>query len=128
MPFTESLDLEEPCFLFFGALILCFLPLQRTVASQGVSPCSTLTSSTTSPSTESPCSTLNSCVGKMAANKSSPCGTISSPSSTLESKDSGIIGKQFNAVTKIAFGKLLSVSGRWVSVTLQDWRAKAVLP
>ncbi|XP_067995277.1 protein TANC1 isoform X1 [Melanerpes formicivorus] len=62
-----------------------------TVASQGVSPCSTLTSSTTSPSTDSPCSTLNSCVGKAAANKGSPCGTISSPSSTLESKDSGII-------------------------------------
>ncbi|NXL62262.1 TANC1 protein, partial [Chordeiles acutipennis] len=62
-----------------------------TVASQGVSPCSTLTSSTTSPSTDSPCSTLNSCVGKTAANKSSPCETISSPSSTLESKDSGII-------------------------------------
>ncbi|KFV09495.1 Protein TANC1, partial [Tauraco erythrolophus] len=62
-----------------------------TVASQGVSPCSTLTSSTTSPSTDSPCSTLNSCVGKTAANKGSPCGTISSPSSTLESKDSGII-------------------------------------
>ncbi|KAJ7345724.1 hypothetical protein JRQ81_001674 [Phrynocephalus forsythii] len=62
-----------------------------TVASQGVSPCSTLTSSTTSPSTDSPCSTLNSCAGKAAANKSSPCGTISSPSSTLESKDSGII-------------------------------------
>ncbi|NXI51226.1 TANC1 protein, partial [Chloroceryle aenea] len=61
------------------------------VASQGVSPCSTLTSSTTSPSTDSPCSTLNSCVGKTAANKGSPCGTISSPSSTLESKDSGII-------------------------------------
>ncbi|NXJ92262.1 TANC1 protein, partial [Corythaixoides concolor] len=62
-----------------------------TVASQGVSPCSTLTSSTTSPSTDSPCSTLNSCAGKAAANKGSPCGTISSPSSTLESKDSGII-------------------------------------
>uniref|UniRef100_A0A8C4VCH0 Tetratricopeptide repeat, ankyrin repeat and coiled-coil containing 1 n=1 Tax=Falco tinnunculus TaxID=100819 RepID=A0A8C4VCH0_FALTI len=62
-----------------------------TVASQGVSPCSTLTSSTTSPSTDSPCSTLNSCVRKTAANKGSPCGTISSPSSTLESKDSGII-------------------------------------
>ncbi|NXR03342.1 TANC1 protein, partial [Sagittarius serpentarius] len=62
-----------------------------TAASPGVSPCSTLTSSTTSPSTDSPCSTLNSCVGKTAANKVSPCGTISSPSSTLESKDSGII-------------------------------------
>lgn len=73
-----------------------FFPLQCTVASQRVSPCSTLTSSTTSPSTDSPCSTLNSCVGKTAANKGSPCGTISSPSSTLESKDSGIIGKHLN--------------------------------
>ncbi|XP_029461405.1 protein TANC1 [Rhinatrema bivittatum] len=62
-----------------------------TLANQGISPCSTLTSSTASPSTDSPCSTLNSCISKTAANKSSPCGTISSPSSTLESKDSGII-------------------------------------
>ncbi|XP_007940042.1 protein TANC1 [Orycteropus afer afer] len=61
-----------------------------TAPSQGISPCSTLTSSTASPSTDSPCSTLNSCVSKTAANKS-PCETISSPSSTLESKDSGII-------------------------------------
>nr|XP_008534271.1 PREDICTED: protein TANC1 isoform X3 [Equus przewalskii] len=61
-----------------------------TALSQGVSPCSTLTSSTASPSTDSPCSTLNSCVSKTAASKS-PCETISSPSSTLESKDSGII-------------------------------------
>ncbi|NXU84942.1 TANC1 protein, partial [Xiphorhynchus elegans] len=60
------------------------------VPSRGVSPCSTLTSSTTSPSTDSPCSTLNSCTGR-AAPKGSPCGTISTPSSTLESKDSGII-------------------------------------
>ncbi|XP_004743962.1 protein TANC1 isoform X6 [Mustela putorius furo] len=62
----------------------------RTALSQGISPCSTLTSSTASPSTDSPCSTLNSCVSKTAANKS-PCETVSSPSSTLESKDSGII-------------------------------------
>ncbi|OXB55419.1 hypothetical protein ASZ78_014547, partial [Callipepla squamata] len=62
-----------------------------TIASQGVSPCSTLTSSTTSPSTDSPCSTLNSCTGKATASKGSPCETMRSPSSTLESKDSGII-------------------------------------
>nr|XP_014345120.1 PREDICTED: protein TANC1 [Latimeria chalumnae] len=65
--------------------------IKCTIASQGISPCSTLTSSTASPSTDSPCSTLNSCISKTAANKSSPCGTITSPSSTLESKDSGII-------------------------------------
>ncbi|XP_018091292.1 protein TANC1 isoform X2 [Xenopus laevis] len=62
-----------------------------TVSSHGISPCSTLTNSTASPSTASPCSTLNSCISKTAANKTSPGGTISSPSSTLESKDSGII-------------------------------------
>ncbi|KAG9477228.1 hypothetical protein GDO78_002557 [Eleutherodactylus coqui] len=62
-----------------------------TVTSHGISPCSTLTNSTTSPSTASPCSTLNSCISKTAPNRTSPSGTISSPSSTLESKDSGII-------------------------------------
>ncbi|CAI9550536.1 unnamed protein product, partial [Staurois parvus] len=59
-----------------------------TVTSHGISPCSTLTNSTASPSTASPCSTLNSCISKTAANRTSPSGTISSPSSTLESKDS----------------------------------------
>ncbi|XP_063285708.1 protein TANC1 isoform X2 [Pelobates fuscus] len=62
-----------------------------TVSSHGISPCSTLTNSTASPSASSPCSTLNSGIGKTTANKTSPSGTISSPSSTLESKDSGII-------------------------------------
>ncbi|KAG8559900.1 hypothetical protein GDO81_017483 [Engystomops pustulosus] len=62
-----------------------------TVTSHGISPCSTLTNSTASPSTASPCSTLNSCISKSAPNRTSPSGTISSPSSTLESKDSGII-------------------------------------
>ncbi|XP_056145596.1 protein TANC1 isoform X2 [Lampris incognitus] len=62
-----------------------------SVASQGISPCSTLTSSTASPSTDSPCSTLNSTAGRPPLSRSSPCGTITSPSSTLESKDSGII-------------------------------------
>ncbi|KAK2516201.1 Tanc1 [Columba guinea] len=67
------------------------------VASRGVSPCSTLTSSTTSPSTDSPCSTLPG-LGRAAGGQGSPCGTLgspcgtlSSPSSTLESRDSGII-------------------------------------
>uniref|UniRef100_A0A8D0A003 Tetratricopeptide repeat, ankyrin repeat and coiled-coil containing 1 n=1 Tax=Sander lucioperca TaxID=283035 RepID=A0A8D0A003_SANLU len=62
-----------------------------SVTSQGISPCSTLTSSTASPSTDSPCSTLNSTTSRPPLSCSSPCGTITSPSSTLESKDSGII-------------------------------------
>ncbi|XP_033843461.1 protein TANC1 isoform X1 [Periophthalmus magnuspinnatus] len=62
-----------------------------SVTSQGISPCSTLTSSTASPCTDSPCSTLNSTTGQPPLSRCSPCGTITSPSSTLESKDSGII-------------------------------------
>uniref|UniRef100_A0A673CPV7 Tetratricopeptide repeat, ankyrin repeat and coiled-coil containing 1b n=1 Tax=Sphaeramia orbicularis TaxID=375764 RepID=A0A673CPV7_9TELE len=62
-----------------------------SVTSQGISPCSTLTSSTASPCTDSPCSTLNSTTSRPPLSRSSPCGTITSPTSTLESKDSGII-------------------------------------
>ncbi|CAL8389366.1 unnamed protein product, partial [Gadus morhua 'NCC'] len=65
--------------------------LECSVTSQGISPCSTLTSSTASPCTDSPCSTLNSSTGRPQLSQSSPCGTITTPSSTLESKDSGII-------------------------------------
>ncbi|KAL0190622.1 hypothetical protein M9458_013320, partial [Cirrhinus mrigala] len=68
------------------------------VSSQGVSPCSTLTGSTASPSAESPCSTLPETTSSSRAPVicSSTCSTatstiITTPSSTLESKDSGII-------------------------------------
>ncbi|KAL1273174.1 hypothetical protein QQF64_029036, partial [Cirrhinus molitorella] len=71
---------------------------QCVVSSQGVSPCSTLTSSTASPSAESPCSTLPETTSSSRAPVicSSSCSTatstiITTPSSTLESKDSGII-------------------------------------
>ncbi|XP_051569179.1 protein TANC1-like isoform X1 [Myxocyprinus asiaticus] len=71
---------------------------QSVVSSQGVSPCSTLTNSTASPSAESPCSTLpeSSSSSRAPVICSSSCTTsastiITTPSSTLESKDSGII-------------------------------------
>lgn len=64
---------------------------KSSVTSQGISPCSTLTSSTASPCTDSPCSTLNSSSSRPPLSRCSPCGTITTPSSTLESKDSGII-------------------------------------
>ncbi|XP_051998011.1 protein TANC1 isoform X2 [Xyrauchen texanus] len=64
---------------------------KKCAVNQGISPGSTLTSSTASPCTDSPCSTLNSNNSRPAASHRSPCGTITSPSSTLESKDSGII-------------------------------------
>uniref|UniRef100_A0A672KMH0 Tetratricopeptide repeat, ankyrin repeat and coiled-coil containing 1b n=1 Tax=Sinocyclocheilus grahami TaxID=75366 RepID=A0A672KMH0_SINGR len=58
--------------------------MNPTVSSQGVSPCSTLTSSTASPSAESPCSTLP----ETSSNSRAPV-IFSSTCST--SKDSGII-------------------------------------
>ncbi|XP_051997294.1 protein TANC1-like isoform X2 [Xyrauchen texanus] len=71
---------------------------QSVVSSQGVSPCSTLTNSMASPSAESPCSTLpeSSSSNRAPVICSSSCTTsastiITTPSSTLESKDSGII-------------------------------------
>lgn len=98
----------------------CLL-LSRQGAGQGVSPCSTLTSSTTSPSTDSPCSTLPGGGGRAAGRASpgghspgraspgghspgghSPCGTVSTPSSTLESQDSGIIGERPRRDTRLS--------------------------
>ncbi|XP_060732631.1 protein TANC1 isoform X1 [Tachysurus vachellii] len=64
---------------------------KKCSVNQGVSPCSTLTSSTASACTDSPCSTLNNSSTRPNASQRSPSGTITSPSSTLESKDSGII-------------------------------------
>nr|XP_021334728.1 protein TANC1 isoform X2 [Danio rerio] len=59
---------------------------KKCPVNQGISPCSTLTSSTASPSTDSPCSTLNS-----SGRPGLTAVCITSPSSTLDSKDSGII-------------------------------------
>uniref|UniRef100_A0A3Q4HR23 Tetratricopeptide repeat, ankyrin repeat and coiled-coil containing 1b n=1 Tax=Neolamprologus brichardi TaxID=32507 RepID=A0A3Q4HR23_NEOBR len=74
-----------------------------SLTSQGISPCSTLTSSTASPSTDSPCSTLNSTTSRPPLSRSSPCGTITSPSSTLESKDSGIIATSSTKLEDLSF-------------------------
>uniref|UniRef100_A0A673CTF1 Tetratricopeptide repeat, ankyrin repeat and coiled-coil containing 1b n=1 Tax=Sphaeramia orbicularis TaxID=375764 RepID=A0A673CTF1_9TELE len=74
-----------------------------SVTSQGISPCSTLTSSTASPCTDSPCSTLNSTTSRPPLSRSSPCGTITSPTSTLESKDSGIIATSSTKLEDLSF-------------------------
>uniref|UniRef100_I3JM96 Tetratricopeptide repeat, ankyrin repeat and coiled-coil containing 2 n=1 Tax=Oreochromis niloticus TaxID=8128 RepID=I3JM96_ORENI len=60
-------------------------PLQR------ISPCSTLTSSTASPPAGSPCSTLPPAMPGQAGNRDCAYGSVTSPTSTLESRDSGII-------------------------------------
>uniref|UniRef100_A0A3P8RRN0 Tetratricopeptide repeat, ankyrin repeat and coiled-coil containing 2 n=1 Tax=Amphiprion percula TaxID=161767 RepID=A0A3P8RRN0_AMPPE len=58
---------------------------------QRISPCSTLTSSTASPPAGSPCSTLPPTMPGQAGNKDCAYGSVTSPTSTLESRDSGII-------------------------------------
>ncbi|XP_043911147.1 protein TANC2 [Protopterus annectens] len=63
---------------------------QSSAVTQRISPCSTLTSSTASPPASSPCSTLPQ-VSTGATAKDCSYGTVTSPTSTLESRDSGII-------------------------------------
>ncbi|XP_074080533.1 protein TANC2 isoform X2 [Macrotis lagotis] len=63
---------------------------QTSAVTQRISPCSTLTSSTASPPASSPCSTLPP-VNTNATAKDCNYGAVTSPTSTLESRDSGII-------------------------------------
>ncbi|KAM6164807.1 protein TANC2 isoform 2-T2 [Rhynchocyon petersi] len=63
---------------------------QTSAITQRISPCSTLTSSTASPPASSPCSTLPP-VNTSATAKDCSYGAVTSPTSTLESRDSGII-------------------------------------
>ncbi|XP_058140478.1 protein TANC2 isoform X5 [Dasypus novemcinctus] len=63
---------------------------QTSAITQRISPCSTLTSSTASPPANSPCSTLPP-VSTNATAKDCSYGAVTSPTSTLESRDSGII-------------------------------------
>ncbi|XP_048372878.1 protein TANC2 isoform X2 [Sphaerodactylus townsendi] len=64
---------------------------QSSAVSQRISPCSTLTSSTASPPASSPCSTLPPASATDATAKDCSYGAVTSPTSTLESRDSGII-------------------------------------
>ncbi|XP_031210872.1 protein TANC2 isoform X5 [Mastomys coucha] len=68
---------------------------QTSAITQRISPCSTLTSSTASPPASSPCSTLPP-VSTNAAAKDCSYGAVTSPTSTLESRDSGIIATLTN--------------------------------
>ncbi|KAM9716421.1 protein TANC2 isoform 6-T7 [Menidia menidia] len=66
-------------------------PEARQGQNQRISPCSTLTSSTASPPAGSPCSTLPTAMPGQAGNRDCAYGSVTSPTSTLESRDSGII-------------------------------------
>lgn len=83
----------------FAGLKLLFLNCVHLFVRQGqnqrISPCSTLTSSTASPPAGSPCSTLPPTMPGQTGNKDCAYGSVTSPTSTLESRDSGIIGEAF---------------------------------
>ncbi|XP_037610784.1 protein TANC2 isoform X12 [Sebastes umbrosus] len=66
-------------------------PEARQGQNQRISPCSTLTSSTASPPAGSPCSTLPPAMPGQAGSRDCAYGSVTSPTSTLESRDSGII-------------------------------------
>ncbi|XP_028332679.1 protein TANC2 isoform X3 [Gouania willdenowi] len=66
-------------------------PEARQGQNQRISPCSTLTSSTASPPAGSPCSTLPTTMPGQAGSRDCAYGGVTSPTSTLESRDSGII-------------------------------------
>lgn len=78
----------------FVCLKLCVWLFQGQ--NQRISPCSTLTSSTASPPAGSPCSTLPPTMPGQTGNKDCAYGSVTSPTSTLESRDSGIIGEKFS--------------------------------
>lgn len=61
---------------------------------QRISPCSSLASSTASPPPGSPCSTLPAGAPGNMGTRDCAYGSITSPTSTLESRDSGIIGQR----------------------------------
>uniref|UniRef100_A0A3Q3KZL7 Tetratricopeptide repeat, ankyrin repeat and coiled-coil containing 2b n=1 Tax=Mastacembelus armatus TaxID=205130 RepID=A0A3Q3KZL7_9TELE len=65
--------------------------IYNTKCKTAVYPCSTLTSSTASPPAGSPCSTLPPAMPGQAGNRDCAYGSVTSPTSTLESRDSGII-------------------------------------
>ncbi|XP_061120786.1 protein TANC2 isoform X6 [Syngnathus typhle] len=66
-------------------------PEARQGQNQRISPCSTLTSSTASPPAGSPCSTLPATMSGQPGTRECAYGSVTSPTSTLESRDSGII-------------------------------------
>uniref|UniRef100_A0A452RJ03 Protein TANC1 n=1 Tax=Ursus americanus TaxID=9643 RepID=A0A452RJ03_URSAM len=83
--------------------ILFLIPIFQTSAiTQRISPCSTLTSSTASPPASSPCSTLPP-VSSNATAKDCSYGAVTSPTSTLESRDSGIIATSSAHLEDLAY-------------------------
>uniref|UniRef100_A0A4W3HWR9 Tetratricopeptide repeat, ankyrin repeat and coiled-coil containing 2 n=1 Tax=Callorhinchus milii TaxID=7868 RepID=A0A4W3HWR9_CALMI len=118
----------------------CILPTRYTVntvysisceapaETQRISPCSTLTSSTASPPANSPCSTLPT-VSTTATTKDCSYGTVTSPTSTLESRDSGIIATLTSYSENVEHSKYGGESSKESSsrVNLKPWHQKSGL-
>uniref|UniRef100_A0A4W3I008 Tetratricopeptide repeat, ankyrin repeat and coiled-coil containing 2 n=1 Tax=Callorhinchus milii TaxID=7868 RepID=A0A4W3I008_CALMI len=101
---------------------------QAPAETQRISPCSTLTSSTASPPANSPCSTLPT-VSTTATTKDCSYGTVTSPTSTLESRDSGIIATLTSYSENVEHSKYGGESSKESSsrVNLKPWHQKSGL-
>nr|XP_048301919.1 protein TANC2 isoform X5 [Myodes glareolus] len=98
---------------------------QTSAITQRISPCSTLTSSTASPPASSPCSTLPP-VSTNAAAKDCSYGAVTSPTSTLESRDSGIIATLTNYSENMERTKYVGESGKELGSggNLKPWQSQ----
>ncbi|XP_051744732.1 protein TANC2 isoform X2 [Ctenopharyngodon idella] len=88
---------------------------------QRISPCSSLASSTASPPPGSPCSTLPAGAPGNMGNRDCAYGSITSPTSTLESRDSGIIATLTSYSENAEHGGKHSESSRG---SLKLWQAQ----
>ncbi|XP_067237745.1 protein TANC2 isoform X2 [Chanodichthys erythropterus] len=88
---------------------------------QRISPCSSLASSTASPPPGSPCSTLPAGAPGNMGNRDCAYGSITSPTSTLESRDSGIIATLTSYSENVEHGGKHSESSRG---SLKLWQAQ----
>lgn len=98
---------------------------QTSAITQRISPCSTLTSSTASPPASSPCSTLPP-VSTSAAAKDCSYGAVTSPTSTLESRDSGIIATLTNYSENMERTKYVGESSKELGSggNLKPWQSQ----
>uniref|UniRef100_A0A452RJ57 Tetratricopeptide repeat, ankyrin repeat and coiled-coil containing 2 n=1 Tax=Ursus americanus TaxID=9643 RepID=A0A452RJ57_URSAM len=106
--------------------ILFLIPIFQTSAiTQRISPCSTLTSSTASPPASSPCSTLPP-VSSNATAKDCSYGAVTSPTSTLESRDSGIIATLTSYSENVERAKYVGESSKELGSggNLKPWQSQ----
>ncbi|TRZ03598.1 hypothetical protein DNTS_001195, partial [Danionella cerebrum] len=90
--------------------------------SQRISPCSSLASSTASPHAGSPCSTLPAGAPGNLGTRDCAYSSITSPTSTLESRDSGIIATLTSYSENAEHGGKHSLEGSRGSLKL--WQAQ----